>query len=75
MCPGINILGNIYNIDTPICTSDWELLTFEWLRIRIFPKVNRIRWGCYSVYRRETDVWDDRTDLFLLRCRAAERPA
>ena len=28
LCPGINILGNIYNIDTPICTSG-ELLTFE----------------------------------------------
>ena len=25
LCLGINILGNIYNIDTPLCTSDWEL--------------------------------------------------
>ena len=29
--PGINILGYIYNIDTPFCTSDWELFTFEWI--------------------------------------------
>ena len=26
LCPGIDILGIIYNIDIPICTSDWELL-------------------------------------------------
>ena len=26
LCPKINILGNIYNIDTPICTSDRKLL-------------------------------------------------
>ena len=39
LCPGINILGNIYNIDTPVCTSDGELLTFEWIGIRhFFPK-------------------------------------
>ena len=29
LCPGINILGSIYNIDTHICTSDGEFLTFE----------------------------------------------
>ena len=26
LCPGTNILDNIYNIDTPICISDSELL-------------------------------------------------
>ena len=29
LCPGINILGNIYNIDAPFGTSDRGLLTFE----------------------------------------------
>ena len=29
LCLGSNILGIIYNIDTPFCTSDQELLTFE----------------------------------------------
>ena len=29
LCPGIDILANIYNIDTPFGTSDRKLLTFE----------------------------------------------
>ena len=31
LCPGTNILGNIYNNDPPFGTLDRGLLTFEWL--------------------------------------------
>ena len=36
MCPGINIFGNIYNIDAPIGTSNGKLLTFNLFEIRHF---------------------------------------
>ena len=39
LCPGINILGNIYNIDTHLYTLDWGLLTFEWLLTLFFSQV------------------------------------
>ena len=37
MCTGINILDNIYNIDTPsFGTSNKGLLTFEWISTWFF---------------------------------------
>ena len=53
----INILGNIYNIDTQFGISDWEILTFGLtLDVHIFPRVNRVRLVCYSVHNNNSET-------------------